>query len=72
MQVFANEALGVERGPVAGEGMAVGASCIASMAKLVVAEPRQMRVVETLTLGGRRELTLVVSGSGTISRGGRR
>jgi flagellar biogenesis protein FliO len=65
MQVLTNKTRGVEKvGAVAGEGLAAWALRVfRRWRNSTIAEPRQMRVVETLALGGRRQLTLVVCGT---------
>src|ERR1700722_16263514 len=63
MQVLTNETRSAEVGVIAGEGLAAWVlRVLRRWRNSTVAEPRQMRVVETLALGGRRQLTLVVCG----------
>jgi flagellar biogenesis protein FliO len=72
MQVLANETRGVEEvGAIAGEGLAAWVLRVFRWWRnSTVAEPRQMRVVERLALGGRRQLTLVVCGTERFLVGG--
>src|SRR5580698_9686502 len=72
MQILANDARNVEKVvAVGGEGLAAWVlRGLRRWRNSAISEPRQMRVVETLALGGRRQLTLVACGTERFLVGG--